>query len=775
MRRRFVACLGALAVAVTAFAGVVVAPAPPAAAADSFDPGNIISDTLFYDGAAMSAAQIQSFLDARIGACQNGRCLNVATVPVTATAPRYSSGNLVCTAIPGGTYRVSDLIYTVQGACGISAKVILVTLQKEQGLVTSRAPSDWAIRAAMGMGCPDTAPCSDAFAGLALQIIAGTTQLKIYRAGAFARQPGWHFIGYHPNSACGGTTLNIRNFATAALYNYTPYQPNAASLANPGGAGDSCSSYGNRNFFNYYTSWFGSTQVPMFSMDTGAHAYAIDANGTAVMHSADGRGSWVTSVSAGTAWAGLDRVTGVGDFDGDGHRDVVGIDASGTMWLVPSDGDAGWLARVQLSAGWALSTRILSAGDWNRDGAPDLFSIDAAGDFWFHQNQGRGTLLPPKRIGSGWNVMDTVFVPGDFDGNGAADVVSRDLQGRMWLYPGDGRGGWTYANRQIGQGWGAMTAVFSPGDWDGDGVADLLARDAAGRLLLYAGDGRGAVKAGRAVGVGWGAFTTLVGPGPVAGSPFAAPAGAGDFNADGFRDVVALSGGQLYIHTGNGRGGWVNGGPVLSGWTGVVSVFGVGDWNGDGFSEVMALHADGSLVLHRVNGDRTVGAGTVIGNGWNMYDLVFSAGDVNGDGAQDLVARDSQGRLFLHPGDGAGGWRAQSQVGNGWGGMSAVFSPGDWDGDGISDLLARTASGDLLLYSGTGDGWWREARRIGNGWAGFRNVFSPGDFDGDGNADILSRDASGQIILHLGDGRGGWKSGSGRVIGWGWSAFDTVN
>jgi len=58
-------------------------------------------------------------------------------------------------------------IYRVQVACGISAKVILVTLQKEQGLVTSRAPSEYALRAAMGMACPDTAPCDAAFAGLA--------------------------------------------------------------------------------------------------------------------------------------------------------------------------------------------------------------------------------------------------------------------------------------------------------------------------------------------------------------------------------------------------------------------------------------------------------------------------------------------------------------------------------------------------------------------------------------------------------------------------------
>lgn len=225
-----------------------------------FDPGTLIDDDLFYDGDAMSAAEIQAFLDARIGSCQNGRCLNVLETTVSSRAARYSTatGNLICGAIQGGNMRVSELIHRVQRACGISAKVILVTLQKEQGLVTSRAPSDWNLRAAMGQSCPDTAPCDPAFAGVGPQIVAGTTQLKTYRAANFARQPGTHFIQYNPNASCGGSNVRITNYATAALYNYTPYQPNAASLAAGYGLGDGCSSYGNRNFYNYYTDWFGA-------------------------------------------------------------------------------------------------------------------------------------------------------------------------------------------------------------------------------------------------------------------------------------------------------------------------------------------------------------------------------------------------------------------------------------------------------------------------------------------------------------------------------------
>ncbi|WP_298944727.1 hypothetical protein [uncultured Microbacterium sp.] len=232
------------------------------AAVVGFNAENIISDALFYDNAAMTAAEIQAFLDAKIGTCNNGKCLNVLNAGISSRGEvrSQSTGNLICSAIQGGTMKVSELIYRVQVACGISAKVILVTLQKEQGLTTSKAPSDWNLSAAMGASCPDTAPCDPAFAGVGPQILKGTQQLMTYKAARFGKQPGVNFIGYSPNSACGGTNLNIQNYATAALYTYTPYQPNAAALAAGFGLGNACSAYGNRNFYNYYTQWFGSTQ-----------------------------------------------------------------------------------------------------------------------------------------------------------------------------------------------------------------------------------------------------------------------------------------------------------------------------------------------------------------------------------------------------------------------------------------------------------------------------------------------------------------------------------
>ena len=92
--------------------------------------------------------------------------------------------------------------------------------------------------------------------------------------------------------------------------------------------------------------------------------------------------------------------------------------------------------------------------------------------------------------------------PGDFTGDGAADVLARKPDGTLWLYAGNGRGGWAAAGRRIGLGWQVFDRVLSPGDFTGDGAADVLARKPDGTLWLYPGNG-GAAGPPRAGGSAW--------------------------------------------------------------------------------------------------------------------------------------------------------------------------------------------------------------------------------------------------------------------------------
>ena len=280
---------GAPAVAAPAPASAPMSVAATQAAAITgadFDPGYIISDYLFYNSGAMTQAQIQTFLD---GKCSTNNCIdNVKTT----TATRAATNMCPSTYTGASNETTAAIIYKVQRACGISAKVILVTLQKEQGLVTLQNPTALKLRKAMGYGCPDTSVCDSKYYGLFNQIYSAASQLKRYGLRTNDNlsfrtkyQIGIAYnIALHPSASCGTKKVTVRNKATTALYYYTPYTPNAQALANLGGTGNSCSSYGNRNFWRYYNSWFGST---LLGQGQEAINLAVEnAGGTAVLGAA---------------------------------------------------------------------------------------------------------------------------------------------------------------------------------------------------------------------------------------------------------------------------------------------------------------------------------------------------------------------------------------------------------------------------------------------------------------------------------------------------------
>lgn len=260
----------AIRVMVTAIVAALLVPlgvdggAPAQAAVGSqFDPGLIISDSQFYDGGAMSSAQVQVFLSTQVTNCAPGYvCLKdyrESTVSRPAVADR-------CAAYSGESNEpAAQIIAKVGAACGISQKTLLVLLQKEQSLVTSTAPSASKYRIATGYGCPDTSACDTTYYGFSNQVYLAAKQFKTYLVSSESfryKAQANNQVDWHPDTArCGSSNVYIQNSATAGLYNYTPYQPNAAALDNLYGIGDSCSSYGNRNFWRIYSDWFGSPTV----------------------------------------------------------------------------------------------------------------------------------------------------------------------------------------------------------------------------------------------------------------------------------------------------------------------------------------------------------------------------------------------------------------------------------------------------------------------------------------------------------------------------------
>lgn len=282
VRSRLFAALATCALILT-FIQVAGAQAQAVNATD-FNPSTIISDAEFYNGAAMTTPEIQSFLNQRVPRCTIGDpgrlpwtpygstyiasvCLKDAKFTTTTRA-----ANAYCQAYVGAANEsAAAIINKVSRACNISPKVLMVMLEKEQSLITDTWPTALQYDRAMGYACPDSGPnnsanCDPTQTGFSQQVYRAAWQLQVYKAfpNSYNYRPfQFNTIQWNPNAACGTSQVYINNWATAALYIYTPYRPNQAALNAGWGVGDSCSSYGNRNFFLLYNTWFTASPVPV--------------------------------------------------------------------------------------------------------------------------------------------------------------------------------------------------------------------------------------------------------------------------------------------------------------------------------------------------------------------------------------------------------------------------------------------------------------------------------------------------------------------------------
>ncbi|MFD5764383.1 FG-GAP repeat domain-containing protein [Streptomyces sp. NPDC127049] len=195
-------------------------------------------------------------------------------------------------------------------------------------------------------------------------------------------------------------------------------------------------------------------------------------------------------------------------------------------------------------------------GDWYH--ADGWYAVTTGGRLHYASNG------PVRDLGGGWNMYNKVVSAGNTGGGAPDDILARDSAGVLWHYLGNGNASLTQRYR-VGPGWNAYNQIAGKGDVTGDGRADVVGRDGSGTLWLHKGTGnyRAPFAPRVRVGGGWNTYNYLFSP--------------GDLTGDGRADLVARNGaGALFLYKGKGSASSPYTAPVkigTSGWNGFRMMF----------------------------------------------------------------------------------------------------------------------------------------------------------------------------------------------------------
>jgi RHS repeat-associated protein len=221
------------------------------------------------------------------------------------------------------------------------------------------------------------------------------------------------------------------------------------------------------------------------------------ATSAATPASVTGSGSTGTANNPINAWSSEDYDFYAGDFNGDGFTDVLFIAHSPSMpsGILLSDGTAPtilgqiWSSNY-LGIPWSSDAYTVLVGDFNGDGKADIFlQSNGPADSYLLLTDSSGSVsaisqtVPVGAMGLDWSFDQHHLVVGDFNGDGHADlffqptvpggisaVVYSDQNGQFTSQaPAQ-----TWSDGYLGFNWSVQDANVFAGDFNGDGLSDLL-------------------------------------------------------------------------------------------------------------------------------------------------------------------------------------------------------------------------------------------------------------------------------------------------------------
>jgi hypothetical protein len=152
--------------------------------------------------------------------------------------------------------------------------------------------------------------------------------------------------------------------------------------------------------------------------------------------------SFTTNKVLSKDFARYREITAIGDLNGDGYPDLVAAETSThNLFFFPGGSGTKLGARKAIAyGGWQNVAELAGVGDFNRDGHPDLIARKTSSNQLYLYLGGKGTIGPAKLMSApGFAGYRDLIGVGDFDRDGFVDLAAvQSSTGNLMLFRGTG-------------------------------------------------------------------------------------------------------------------------------------------------------------------------------------------------------------------------------------------------------------------------------------------------------------------------------------------------